>query len=144
MGVTGLWPLLEPVGRRVNVETLAGQRIAVGERAERRGRGRAPAAARVRSRALRGEESGPAPPPATHAVDAPSLLPSCTGPDASIWVHQFVKAMRDERGDPLPNAHLLGFFRRACRLLFHRVKPVFVFDGAAPELKAKTLMARRR
>ena len=64
--------------------------------------------------------------------------------DASIWVHQFVKAMRDERGDPLPNAHLVGFFRRACRLLFHRVKPVFVFDGAAPDLKARTNAARRR
>ena len=35
--------------------------------------------------------------------------------DASIWVHQFVKAMRDSQGEPLPNAHLLGFFRRACR-----------------------------
>jgi len=35
--------------------------------------------------------------------------------DASIWVHQFVKAMRDSRGEPMPNAHLLGFFRRACR-----------------------------
>jgi len=36
-------------------------------------------------------------------------------PDASIWVHQFVKAMRDERGEPLPNAHLIGFFRRICK-----------------------------
>lgn len=31
MGVTGLWSLLEPCGRRVNIETLAGKRIAVGE-----------------------------------------------------------------------------------------------------------------
>lgn len=30
MGVTGLWSLLEPCGRRVNIETLAGKRIAVG------------------------------------------------------------------------------------------------------------------
>lgn len=52
--------------------------------------------------------------------------------------------MRDERGEPLPNAHLVGFFRRACRLLYHRVKPVFVFDGVAPALKAKTMAARRR
>jgi hypothetical protein len=32
MGVTGLWPLLEPVGRRVNIETLAGKKVAIGKR----------------------------------------------------------------------------------------------------------------
>jgi len=31
MGVMGLWPLLEPVGRRVNIETLAGKKVAIGE-----------------------------------------------------------------------------------------------------------------
>ena len=30
------------------------------------------------------------------------------------------------------------------RLLFHRVRPVFVFDGATPVLKQRTLVARRR
>lgn len=30
MGVTGLWPLLEPVGRRVSIQTLANKRLAVG------------------------------------------------------------------------------------------------------------------
>ena len=35
--------------------------------------------------------------------------------DASIWLHQFLKAMRDEKGEVLKNAHLLGFFRRICR-----------------------------
>ena len=34
MGVTGLWPLLEPVGRRVNIETLAGKKVAIGEEEE--------------------------------------------------------------------------------------------------------------
>lgn len=29
MGVKGLWPLLEPMGRRVNIESLAGKRLAV-------------------------------------------------------------------------------------------------------------------
>ncbi|CAN0513334.1 unnamed protein product, partial [Scytosiphon promiscuus] len=27
---------------------------------------------------------------------------------------------------------------------FHRIRPVFVFDGGAPALKARTLAARRR
>lgn len=38
-----------------------------------------------------------------------------THTDASIWLFQFIRAMRDERGEPIPNAHLLGFFRRICR-----------------------------
>ena len=31
MGVHGLWPLLEPVGRRVNIEALTNKKLAVGE-----------------------------------------------------------------------------------------------------------------
>lgn len=64
--------------------------------------------------------------------------------DASIWLVQFLKAMRDERGEALPDAHLLGFFRRVCKLLFLGVRPVFVFDGSTPELKRQTTAARRR
>ena len=30
MGVQGLWSLLEPVGRRVNIEALTNKRLAVG------------------------------------------------------------------------------------------------------------------
>lgn len=41
------------------------------------------------------------------------LLP--TAADASIWLFQFIQAMRDERGDLLRNAHVLGFFRRISR-----------------------------
>ena len=60
--------------------------------------------------------------------------------DVSIWVVQFVKAMRDNEGTMLQNAHILGMFRRICRLLFHRIRPVFVFDGPAPSLKKRTLV----
>ena len=42
--------------------------------------------------------------------------------DVSIWLVQFIKAMRDDEGRPLPNAHLLGTFRRLCKLLFHRIR----------------------
>lgn len=31
MGVSGLWTLLEPVGRRVNIEAIQNKRLAVGE-----------------------------------------------------------------------------------------------------------------
>ncbi|KAI7741378.1 hypothetical protein M8C21_000838 [Ambrosia artemisiifolia] len=64
--------------------------------------------------------------------------------DASIWMVQFMKAMRDEHGEMVRNAHILGFFRRICKLLFLRTKPVFVFDGATPALKRRTVIARRR
>eukprot|EP00884_Botryococcus_braunii_P002641 jgi/Botrbrau1/12378/Bobra.0084s0003.2 len=93
MGVKDLWQLLEPVGRRINIEALTNKQLAV---------------------------------------------------DASIWLHQFIKAMRNEKGEVLQNAHLLGFFRRICRLLFHKIRPVFVFDGATPVLKRRTAIARRR
>lgn len=32
----------------------------------------------------------------------------------------------------------------SCRLLFHRIRPVFVFDGSTPALKQQTVAARRR
>ena len=93
MGVQGLWTLLEPCGKRVNVEKLSNRKVAV---------------------------------------------------DASIWLIQFMKAMRDEKGEQLRNAHVLGFFRRICKLLYHKIRPVFVFDGATPALKRATTAARRR
>ncbi|CAB4305551.1 unnamed protein product [Prunus armeniaca] len=64
--------------------------------------------------------------------------------DASIWMVQFMKAMRDEKGEMVRNAHVLGFFRRICKLLYLRTKPVFVFDGGTPALKRRTVIARRR
>ncbi|KAH9742079.1 DNA repair protein UVH3 [Citrus sinensis] len=64
--------------------------------------------------------------------------------DASIWMIQFMKAMRDEKGEMVRNAHLIGFFRRICKLLYLKTKPVFVFDGGTPALKRRTVIARRR
>lgn len=94
MGVKGLWRLLLPIGRRINIETLEGQILAI---------------------------------------------------DASIWITQFIKAMRDqESGAVRPAAHLIGFFRRICRLRYHGIRPVFVFDGATPEIKRRELALRRK
>ncbi|KAI8877741.1 PIN domain-like protein [Backusella circina FSU 941] len=63
--------------------------------------------------------------------------------DASIWIYQFIRSMRDKEGYPIRNAHLLGFFRRICKLLFYNIKPVFVFDGGVPVLKLSTIKDRR-
>ncbi|PPJ50181.1 hypothetical protein CBER1_05181 [Cercospora berteroae] len=63
--------------------------------------------------------------------------------DASIWIYQFLKAVRDKEGNALRNSHVVGFFRRICKLLFFGIKPVFVFDGGAPALKRQTIRARK-
>lgn len=64
--------------------------------------------------------------------------------DASIWIYQFLKAVRDKEGNALRNSHLVGFFRRICKLLYFGIKPVFVFDGGAPVLKRQTIANRRK
>jgi DNA excision repair protein ERCC-5 len=65
MGVHGLWQLLAPAGRRVDIAALSGRVLAV---------------------------------------------------DVSIWLTQMLKAMRDDAGRMLPNAHLIGVFRRVARV----------------------------
>lgn len=58
--------------------------------------------------------------------------------DISIWIHHLLHGQRD--GDVLPHAYLIGIFHRICTLLYHGIKPIFVFDGAAPSLKKRTLV----
>ncbi|XP_078435659.1 5'-3' exonuclease family protein [Wolffia australiana] len=82
--------------------------------------------------------------PVGRRVSVETLAGKRVAIDASIWLVQFIKAMRDERGEMVHNAHLLGFFRRICKLLFLRTRPVFVFDGGTPALKRRTIAARRR
>ncbi|KAI1057876.1 hypothetical protein LB506_000810 [Fusarium annulatum] len=64
--------------------------------------------------------------------------------DASIWIYQFLKAVRDKEGNALRNSHVVGFFRRICKLLWFGIQPVFVFDGGAPILKRQTIQHRKR
>lgn len=81
-------------------------------------------------------------------VGRPVMLETMEGTtmaiDSSIWLYQFQATMRDKQGKVLNNAHVLGFLRRICKLLFYGMKPVFVFDGGAPALKKNTLNERRR
>jgi DNA excision repair protein ERCC-5 len=62
--------------------------------------------------------------------------------DSSIWIYQFQATMRDKDGKLFVNAHVLGFLRRICKLLFYGIKPIFVFDGGAPTLKRSTIVSR--
>ncbi|KAI4146531.1 MAG: hypothetical protein LQ340_005895, partial [Diploschistes diacapsis] len=82
--------------------------------------------------------------PLARPTPLPTLNKKRLAVDASIWIYQFLKAVRDKEGHALRNSHVVGFFRRICKLLFHGIRPVFVFDGAAPLLKRETVAARRR
>ncbi len=68
--------------------------------------------------------------------------------DAYNMIYQFLSSIRQEDGTLLmdfkgnPTAHLSGLFYRTTRFLEHGIKPVFVFDGKASDLKRKTIDAR--
>ncbi|XP_053985071.1 DNA excision repair protein ERCC-5 homolog [Hylaeus volcanicus] len=63
--------------------------------------------------------------------------------DVSIWIHQVLQGYQDRFGNSKPNAHLIGLFNRICKLLYYKIKPVFVFDGGVPMLKKDTIALRR-
>ncbi|KAJ2505535.1 DNA repair protein rad2, partial [Coemansia sp. RSA 2052] len=81
--------------------------------------------------------------PAARPVRLEALASKRLAIDASIWLYQLLKAMKDDEGNPLEDAHILGFYRRICKLLYYGIRPVFVFDGAAPELKRLTIAERQ-
>ncbi|KAJ2457426.1 DNA repair protein rad2, partial [Coemansia sp. RSA 2337] len=81
--------------------------------------------------------------PAARPVRLEALTNKRLAIDASIWMYQLLKAMKDDEGNPLEDAHILGFYRRICKLLYYGIRPVFVFDGAAPELKRLTIAERQ-
>lgn len=51
-----------------------------------------------------------------------------------------VKGFQDSKGGTIPYAHILGLFHRLCKLLFYKIKPIFVFDGGIPDLKRETIV----
>lgn len=140
MGVHGLWRLLESTRKPINPETLEGKILAVG----------------ILIRCCSNNLIRMYPP--THFLNTALLscihffqvndcflLSHCinlnrTHPDVSIWLNQAVKGVRDREGNSVQNAHLLTLFHRICKLLFFRIRPVFVFDGEAPLLKKQTLV----
>ncbi|MGD0718346.1 MAG: flap structure-specific endonuclease [Thermoplasmata archaeon] len=63
-------------------------------------------------------------------------------------IYQFLATVRQADGEPFsdargrPTSHLMGVFYRTTSLLGEGVRPVWVFDGRPPDLKAGTLRAR--
>ncbi len=64
--------------------------------------------------------------------------------DASNLIYKFLTTMRQGDGSPLRDlngnitSHLNGIMFQTSSLIERNVKPVYVFDGKAPELKKKT------
>lgn len=80
--------------------------------------------------------------PVGHRVSNEHVRNKVLAVDVSIWLTQFIKAMREADGATVRNAHLLGVLRRCVKLLFLAVKPVLIFDGDTPPLKKRTLALR--
>ncbi len=68
--------------------------------------------------------------------------------DAYNALYQFLTAIRQPDGTPLMDSrgrvtsHLSGLFYRTINLIESGIKPVYVFDGKPPELKARELSDR--
>jgi flap endonuclease-1 len=69
--------------------------------------------------------------------------------DAFNTLYQFLTTIRQPDGTPLMDrdgrvtSHVSGLFYRTATLLELGIRPVYVFDGTPPELKRKTIEARR-
>ncbi len=69
--------------------------------------------------------------------------------DAFNTIYAFLASIRQPDGTPLKDregrvtSHLSGLFYRNLNLLENGIKPVYVFDGEAPKLKAKEQQKRR-
>lgn len=79
-----------------------------------------------------------------------SLARKAVAIDAYNMLYQFLATIRQRDGTPLMDAygnvtsHLNGLFYRTINLVEHGIKPVYVFDGRPPELKAKEIEKRTR
>lgn len=68
--------------------------------------------------------------------------------DASMFIYQFLIAVRQQDGMQLANelgettSHLVGIFYRTIRMCDNGLKPVYVFDGKPPEMKSGELKKR--
>lgn len=70
--------------------------------------------------------------------------------DGNLELYQFLSIMRTRNGQPLQDSkgritsHLNGLMFRTTRLIAdYGIRPVFVFDGAPPELKREEIRRRR-
>ncbi|KAL1124476.1 hypothetical protein AAG570_001102 [Ranatra chinensis] len=130
MGVKGLWQLIDSAGKPVPVESLENRILAVVAIPDH-----------IVVPSCRGAPDGVVVRISDYNAKGPGFNSSR---NVSIWLHQLVKGFSEGSAPSKGgNAHLLGLFRRICKLLYFRIRPVFVFDGGVPALKRKTIAARQ-
>lgn len=82
-------------------------------------------------------------------IELASLKTKKVAIDAYNTLYQFLSIIRQRDGTPLMDSkgrvtsHLSGLFHRTINLMEAGIKPCFVFDGQAPELKADVQEQRR-
>ena len=82
------------------------------------------------------------------AIDFSTLSGKYISIDALNAIYQFMAIIRQPDGTPLKDhsgnvtSHLSGLFYRTINFLEMGMKPVYVFDGRPPELKAATIEER--
>jgi flap endonuclease-1 len=69
--------------------------------------------------------------------------------DTSIVLYQFITAIKNhtddfKTGDGKVTTHIHAILMKTLSLLKKKIKPIYVFDGAAPEIKQETLDSRKR
>jgi flap endonuclease-1 len=80
----------------------------------------------------------------------PELADKIVAVDAYNAIYQFISIIRGPTGEPLANnkgeitSHLNGLFYRNANLLMEGVKPIYIFDGKANELKMSEIQRRGR
>jgi flap endonuclease-1 len=82
-------------------------------------------------------------------VELSDLTNQVVAIDAFNTLHQFLSIIRQRDGSPLVDSagrvtsHLSGLLYRTASLVEAGIKPLFVFDGKPPDLKAETLNQRK-
>lgn len=83
-------------------------------------------------------------------ADLKQLRGKAVAIDAYNALYQFLTAIRQPDGTPLMDSmgrvtsHLSGLFYRTINIIEDGLKPIYVFDGKPPEMKAKELEKRMR
>ena len=86
----------------------------------------------------------------TTIEDLRSLRGRIIAIDGYNALYQFLTAIRQPDGTPLMDSHgritshLSGLFYRTINLMESGIKPVYVFDGKPPELKAQEISRRKK
>lgn len=87
-------------------------------------------------------------PSAIKVTDWKALAGRKVAIDASMWLYQFLVAVRQTDGNQLTGddgketSHLIGMFYRTIRVIENGMKPIYIFDGKPPDLKGDELDKR--